>query len=102
MELTLADSYVTPPFSFLYSSVVKQPDSDQIACLPERVLAAAGDVLPLLAGQLEGRVHGLLLTGIQEPGAVREQDSTCQGLKHTPQGITRGQGAACTNPRHYS
>ena len=58
------------------------PEGDE----PEGVLGAAGDVLPLLAAQLLGRVHRLLLAGVQEAGAVRQQYAAGQRLEHSPGG----------------
>ena len=51
----------------------------------ERVLGTAGNVLALLVGELAGRVHGLLLAGVQEAGAVGQQDPAGQRLKHSPE-----------------
>jgi hypothetical protein len=61
------------------------------------MLAAAGDVLPLLVGQLVCRVHGLLLAGVEEARTVGQEDAPGQRLKHPPQGIARRQRASCTD-----
>ncbi len=61
------------------------------------MLAAAGDVLPLLIGQLECRVHGLFLAGVEEARTVGQEDAAGQRLKHPPQGIARRQRASCTD-----
>ncbi len=63
--------------------------------VPESMLAAAGDVLPLLIGQLVCRVHGLFLAGVEEARTVWEEDASGQRLKHPPQGIARRQRASC-------
>ena len=39
------------------------------------MLAAAGDILSLLTGELVGRVHGFLLARIQEAGTVGQEDA---------------------------
>ncbi len=65
--------------------------------VPESMLAAAGDVLPLLIGQLVCRVHGLFLAGVEEARTVWQEDAPGQRLKHTPQGIAGRQRASCTD-----
>jgi hypothetical protein len=61
------------------------------------MLAAAGDVLPLLIGQLVSRVHGLFLAGVEEARTVGQEDASGQRLKHPPQGIAGRQRASCTD-----
>merc|ERR1719470_491771 len=52
------------------------------------MLGGAGDILPLLVGQLMSSICWLLLTGVQEPRTVRQQDSPSKSFKDSPESIS--------------